>query len=264
MEHRIGNGQVPAVSDPRQAKAIVRKRRFTYAQVRNIARFGTIESLTYDAANGIRLAGTSMGMSAVIAFAVAIWNGAHVEDALRTSCIIGLQIGSIAWVTSILAAQLGRTGVEQGLRGTTDWAVQQVGPQVSSWLASGLRAGAPIHGAAAANHLSKVLRGSIVTGSVATLILSSADLARLFGGRMSAAQVLKNMTSTGAGVASGSIGWLMGSAVGAGIGSAIPWIRPRLGRFAGGVSGAILCASGASTLRPLCCTHSLKLTPRRC
>ena len=246
MEHRIQNGQVPGVSDPGQARAIVRKSWFTYAQVKNIARFGTIESLTYDAANGIRLAGTSMGISAVVAFAVAIWNGEDAEDALKTSCMIGLQIGSMAWVTSILAAQLGRTGVEQGLRGTTDWAVQQVGPQVSSWLANGLRAGSPIYGAAAANHLSKLLRGNIVTGAVATLILSSADLTRLFKGRMSVGQVLMNVTTTGAGVAGGSGGWVVGSAAGAGVGSAIPWIGPRLGRLIGGVSGALLCASGAS------------------
>ena len=55
MEHRIRNGQVPGVSDPGQANAIVRKGQFTYAQVKNIAQFGTIENLTYGAANEIRL-----------------------------------------------------------------------------------------------------------------------------------------------------------------------------------------------------------------
>ena len=59
------DGRFPGVSDPGQANAIVRKGQFTYAQVKNIAQFGTIESLTYGAANGIRLAKTSMGISAV-------------------------------------------------------------------------------------------------------------------------------------------------------------------------------------------------------
>ena len=63
---------------------------------------------------------------------------------------------------------------------------------------------------------------------------------------MSAAQVLKNMTTTGAGVAGGSVGWLVGSAAGATVGSAIPRIGPGLGRLIGGVTGALLCASGAS------------------
>lgn len=246
MEQRIRTHQIPGISDPEHAKTIVRKGRFTYAQVKNIAKFGTIESLTYDTANGVRLAGTSMGISAAISFAAAIWNGESAEAALRKSCIVGLQTGALAWVASVFAAQLGRTCVEQGLRGTTDWAVGQLGPHVTSLLVSGLRSGSPIYGAAAANHLSKVLRGTVVTGIAMTLVLSSADLMRLFRGRISVGQVLKNLTMTGAGVAGGSVGWWVGSAVGANIGAAFPKIGPAVGRVIGGLCGAFLGASGAS------------------
>ena len=246
MERRIRTHQVPGVSDPEQAKAIVRKGRFTYAQVKNVAEFGTIESLTYDAANGIRLAGTSMGISAAVVFAVAIWQGEKSEDALKKSCVMGLQTGALSWVTSIFAAQLGRSCVERGLRGTTDWTVQQLGPQVASWLASGLRSGSPIYGAAAANHLNKVLRGTMVTGIVSTLVLSAGDLRRLFQSRMSVRQMLKNLAITGAGVVGGSAGWLVGSAAGTSVGSAFPRIGPTVGRVIGGVLGALLGASGAS------------------
>jgi len=110
MEHRIGKGRVPGISDPGQAKQIMLKGRFAHAQVRIIARFGTVESLTCDAANGVRLAGTSMGISAAVAFATAIWSGEDIQDALSKSCMTGLQIGSTAWVTNVLCAQLGRTG----------------------------------------------------------------------------------------------------------------------------------------------------------
>ena len=246
MEHRIRTHQVPGVSDPEQARVIVRKGRFTYAQVRNIAEFGTIEGLTYDVANGIRLAGTSMGISAAVTFAVGIWNGEELKHAVTRSCITGLQTGALSWVTSVFAAQLGRTCVERGLRGTTDWAVRQLGPQVASWLASGLRGGSPIYGAAAANHLSKVLRGTLITGAVMTLVLSSGDLRRFFQRRMSGGQVLKNLAKTGGGVAGGSAGWWMGSAVGASVGSAVPRIGPAVGRIVGGTLGAMSGAWGGS------------------
>ena len=247
MEHRIRTGQVPGVSDPKQAKAIVRKGWVTYAQARNVARFGTIESLTYDAVRGVRLAGTSMGVSAAIVFAVSVRNGDDAKDALRKSCVTGLQIGSLAWVSSVLAAQLGRTGVEQGLRGTTDWAVRQLGPKATSWLANGLYGGAPIYGASAANHLSKVLRGNLAGGAVTAILLSSADLIRLFRGRMSVGQMLKNFMTTAAGIAGGSVGWMVGSAVGARIGAAIPFAGPGAGRLIGGVVGAMVFGSGAAT-----------------
>jgi hypothetical protein len=84
MKERIKKGQVKGVTDPSQAKEIVKKGSFTYQQVRNIAKFGTIESLTYDAANGVRLAGSAMGISVAISFAIATWNGKDWEGVAMT------------------------------------------------------------------------------------------------------------------------------------------------------------------------------------
>ena len=61
MEDKIRKGQVPGIADPEKAKDIVRKGNFTYQQAVNVAKFGTIESLTYDAINGIKLAGYKYG-----------------------------------------------------------------------------------------------------------------------------------------------------------------------------------------------------------
>ncbi len=247
MESRIIKGQVPGVSDPAQAKTIVRKGWFTYDQARNIAKPGSIEGLTYDAANGVRLAGTAMGLSAAIVFAVSVWNGEDAVDAaLDKACVAGLKVGSLAWLTSILAVQLARTGEEQGLRGITNWVVWQLGPKAASWIANGLYEGAPIYGTSAANRLSKVLRGNLASGAATHIVLSAADLIRLLRSRMSVRQVLKNLTSTAVGVAGGSVGWLLGSAAGASIGSAIPRVGPGLARAIGGVTGAIVFGSGAS------------------
>lgn len=45
-QHRIRTRQVPGVSDPVQAKAIVRKGHFTYEKVKRIPELGAVESLT--------------------------------------------------------------------------------------------------------------------------------------------------------------------------------------------------------------------------
>lgn len=246
MENRIKKGQVPGVTDPELAKDIVRKGAFTYEQVRNIAKFGTIESLTYDAVNGIKLAGTAMGISAAVSFAFSLWNGEDWEKALESSCYVGLKVGGVAWVSSIITAQLGRTGIEQGLRGATDWVVQQMGPKAASWIANGLRSGNSIYGAAAMNHVSKLLRGNIVTGVVTTLVISSVDFVRLFQGKVSGAQLFKNVATTASGVAGGTGGWMAGAAGGAAIGSAIPVIGTAAGGIIGGLLGAFAGGTAAS------------------
>lgn len=43
MENRIKKGEVPGVTDPKEAENIVRKGHFTYEQAKNIAKAGTVE-----------------------------------------------------------------------------------------------------------------------------------------------------------------------------------------------------------------------------
>ncbi|KOR29842.1 hypothetical protein TI03_01275 [Achromatium sp. WMS1] len=238
MEERIKKGQIKGVTDPAQAKEIVKKGAFTYNQARNIAKFGTIESLTYDAVNGIKLAGSAMGISVAISFAIATWNGEDWDVALKNSVYTGFKVGGTAWLGSIITAQLGRTGIEQSLRSSTDWVVKKMGSKAAAWLAANL-SGKTIYGAAAMNHVSKLLRGNIVTGVVTTLVLSSVDFARLFQGKVSGAQVFKNVATTGASVAGGTGGWMAGAAAGAAIGSFVPIIGTAAGGIIGGICGAL-------------------------
>ena len=246
MEARIEKGQVKGVSDPAKAKEIVRKGNFTYAQAKNIARFGTVESLTYDAVNGVKLAGQAMGISAALSFAVSIWNGEELSVALKQACKTGIKVGGIAWIGSIAAAQLGRTGIEQALRGSTDWLVSQMGAKAAAWIANGVRSGSAIYGAAAMNHVSKLLRGNVVTGIATTAVLSSVDFVRMFNGRMSGAQLFKNVTVTASGVAGGTAGWFGGAAVGTAIGSAAPGPGTAIGAFIGGLLGSLGIGTAAS------------------
>ena len=246
MEARIERGQVKGVSDPAKATEIVRKGNFTYAQAKNIARFGTVESLTYDAVNGVKLAGQAMGISAAVSFAVSIWNGEELDVALKQACKTGIKVGGIAWIGSIAAAQLGRTGIEQALRGSTDWLVSQMSFKAAAWIVNGMRSGSAIYGVAARNHLSKLLRGNVVTAIATTAVLSSMDFVRMFNGKMSGAQLFKNVTVTASGVAGGTAGWFGGAAAGAAIGSLAPGPGTAIGAFIGGLLGSLGVGAAAS------------------
>ena len=219
------------------ADETIKESPFTYAQARNIAKFGTIESLTYDAVNGIKLAGTAMGITAVISFATEIWAGKDFEVALKSACLSGIKVGGISWISSIATAQLGRTATVQALRPATDWVVKQMGNKAASAIANTVRIGSkPIYGAAAANSASKLLRGNVVTGVVTVVALSSADFYRMFQGRVSGAQVFKNVANTASGVAGGTLGWMGGAAAGAALGSAVPVIGTAI---VGGILGSL-------------------------
>lgn len=237
MKSRIARGQVPGLADPTEASNIVRKGGFSYSQARNIAKFGTIESITYDTIQGVQVAGTAMGLSAAIAFAYSMWNGESLETSLRQACSTGLTIGGATWLSAILTAQLGRTGVEKSLRSTSDALVQNLSGKTSAWLANGFRAGQnPIYGAAAKSNIAKLLRGNIVSGVVTTLVLSSSDIAHLTRGQISKRQALKNVTTKAAGVAGGASGYALGASLGTAV-------LPGAGTIAGGLLGGLLTGS---------------------
>lgn len=259
MKHKIKNGQVPGVSDPEKAEKILKKGKCTYKQAVNVAKFGTVESLTYDAINGLKLAGISMGISSVLSFSIAVWNGKDWDEALKDSVYSGLKVGGVAWAGSIVAAQLGRTGMEQALRGTTDYLVKNMGSKAYHLLANALRSSDKfIYGAAAMNHASKLLRGNVVTGFATTLVLSGADFYRLFKGHVSGAQVFKNVTKTGASVAGGIGGWMGGAAAGGIAGSAIPIVGNVAGAFIGGILGSLAGGTASNKVTEIVLDHFIE------
>lgn len=245
MTEQIKAGKIKGVKN---AEDIIKKGRWTYAQAKNIASFGTIEGLTYDAVNGLRLAGTSMGITAALSFAVAIWNGKNWSDSLDNACFDGICVGGVAWIGSVLTAQLGKAGLDQSLRGSANWVVNQMGPKASAWIANGLRSGNDIYGAAATRYVSKVFRGNMAAVVVATLVLSVDDFGRLFNGTASGAQVFKSVTQTASGAAGGVGGWMGGAAAGAALGSFIPLIGTAAGGVIGGLLGGFAGGSSASAI----------------
>lgn len=245
MEERIKRGEVPGVTDPSEAKNIIRKGNFTYEQARNVARFGTVESITFDAVQGSIVAAYSFGISTAMNFAVAVWNGKPFDEAIKDSAAAGLKVGGTAFVTTVLASQMQRTALNSLLRGTTDQVVRVMGPKASALLANAFRSGAPISGAAAMQSASKLLRGNVVTGAITVAVLSSFDVANMFRGRISGKQLFKNVGKTAAAVAGGTGGWMAGAAAGAAAGSFIPGVGNVVGGIVGGLLGSFAGGSAA-------------------
>ena len=244
MQEKIRSGKVKGVTDPAKAKDIVRKGHYTYQQAKNIARAGNIDSIKFDAQNGMVIGLYAGGISAGISFAVSVWNGEDFDDAVINAGMSFLKVGGTTAVTSLCASQLARTSLNSALVGTTDAIVAAMGPKASALIVNAFRSGTNIYGAAAMKSASKLLRGNIITAAVATAIVSTGDVINIFSGRISGAQFFKNLTTTAAGVGGGIAGWTGGAAAGAAVGSFIPII----GSLAGGIIGGFLGAFGGGSV----------------
>lgn len=245
MKDRIAKGEVPGVTDPEEAKNIVRKGHFTYEQAKNIARAGTVESITFDAVNGVIIAANTFGISFLLSFATSIWHGDNFATSLKCATYAGLKVGGTSFVTAVLASQLSRAGLNSMLVGSSEMVVKLMGPKASALLVNAFRHGKNIYGAAAMKSAAKMLRGNVITAGISVAVLSSVDVVNIFRGRISGKQLFKNITATASSVAGGSAGWVGGTAAGAAIGSAVPVIGTAVGGLVGGLVGAF--AGGALT-----------------
>lgn len=241
MARRIEQGQVPGVTNPTDARDIVRRGHFTYDQAKNIVKFGTVESLTYDAVTGAVVSTSAFGITATLTFAQSLWKGDSPDIAVENAVYAGLQTGGAAFANSVITAQLMRLGLNKALAAPTNAVVQLMGSEASAALANSLREGAKIHGQAAMNNVSKLLRNNAVTSAVMTVVLSAKDIGYAFQGKISGAQLFKNITTTAGGMAGGTAGFLLGR-------FALNVIAPGAGEIVGiAVSMAGAAAGGAAS-----------------
>ena len=239
MRNHIEKGQVPGVSDPEEATNIVRQGRFTYEQVKNIAKAGTVESLSYDAVNGTIIATNTFGITAALSFATSVWNGEDFDIALKNAVVDGLRIGGVSFVTSVLVGQFTKAGLNSLLVGSSEAIVNIIGAKGSAVLVNALSKGTNIYGAAAMKSAAKLLRGNTITAIASVVVLSSVDVVNIFRGRISGGQLIKNVVNTTGTVAGGTAGWIGGAWAGALVGSFIPIIGNSAGALIGGIAGAV-------------------------
>jgi len=243
MEDKIRNGKVPGITDPAEAKNLVRKGSLTYKQAVNLAKAGTVESLTYDALKGTVSAACGFGISTLINYAVARRNGSSREEAIKVASINGFKTGGVVFATSVISSQLARTGVVTIFAPSAEALTNALGPEFAKTLLNSV--GKETTGVATETILknaAKVLRNQGLTASITIIVLTSVDVIDLFRGRISAEQMIKNLAVTSAAV----VGGYVGSTVGGIAGSAV---APGVGTTIGNVVGGIVIggATGVAT-----------------
>lgn len=256
MEKKILDGRVRdenghTISDPSQAKQLVKKGSITYAQAKNIAKAGNIDSLIFDAKNNVISSSYTGGISFLISFARYKWNGCSTQDAIKGSLVDAFHSGGVAMLIGIASSQIIRTRsaaamtvlIRHGLKPLYGTAIGKTAIEAIARASLG-RA---IYGAAAVNYVSKLMRSNFITSSVSTAIMTAPDFYRAAISRnISWAQFGKNLAVNVAGVAGGVGGWAAGAATGAAIGSFFPIIGTGIGGIAGGLLGALCGGTGAS------------------
>lgn len=233
MRSKIQNGQVPGISDPDEASNLVRKGNLSYKQAKNLAKAGTVDSLKYDAANGVITASCAAGIGFVIDFTCCMLNGADVDDALKNAGLNGLKTGGVVFATYVISSQLAKTGLTNALIPTADAIAKALGEDVCQAIV--LKTGAQTAGMSATKAAAQIISKELVADGVLLVVLTGVDVAELFRGRISTEELLKNLTVTIVSIAVGTAGGYGGAALGT-------LIAPGVGTTVGAILGSV--ASG--------------------
>ncbi|MEO5715239.1 MAG: hypothetical protein ABIT37_17300 [Luteolibacter sp.] len=251
MGKRIKNGQVPGFSDSKDSDKIIRQGTITYKQARNIAKAGNIDSIAFDSKTQAVTSSYVFAISFAVTFAQNRWQGESPTHATRTAFTSAVAAGSTTLITGVISAQILRTNVaafgaiavRSGVRAV---AGNSMGREAINRVAMG-SLGKAVYGAAAVNHVSKVLRTNVVTGTIVALVTTTPDFYRvLFARSISWRQFTKNLTVNIVGISGGTVGFLGGAAAGAAAGSIVPVLGTAVGGIIGGIAGSLAAGIGCA------------------
>lgn len=248
MAKKIEDGKVPNCNNPSKAKDLVRKGNITLEQATNLAKAGTIESLAFDAINGVVIGTSAAGISATITFARALWNGEELNSAIDNAVFIGIQAGGSAFIISLVSAQLTKTSLNTILLEPSVELVKALPSVVRSNLLATMRNGAPIFGSAASNNLSKLLRGNLIVSAVTSLVLSSQDILNFVTGKISGKQLFKEVTTIVSGVAGTTVGATGTTALAGALGLSLGPIGAAVTSIVGGIIGGGMSTAVSRTI----------------
>lgn len=266
MKIRISDGQVPGVTDPNAAYDIIRRGKLTYNQALNLAKAGTIESITFDSYTGAINCLSVFGISAVVSFAQTYWVTKDCKKAAKSAIFTGVQVYGMAFAGGIIASQLSRTGIVSALNPLATEISKSISPQMAQEIINAFRALAgkkAIYGAAAQKSFAKFLGSTAITQGVMFIVFSVPDTFKVFDGKISGAQYLKNMTSlfasfTGGIVTTTAAGALIGKTLGEKVDKKV---GAAIGMGAGLIGGAV-CGTAAKGIGNLIHEDDAVITAR--
>ena len=247
MRIKIEEGKVPGITDPAEAETLVRKGTLTYKQAKNLAKAGTVESLSYDAANGVVSAGCAFGISTIINYASCRVTGVERDEALKIAVDEGLKSGVSAFGVSVIAGQVTKTGVVNVFKPSSEALVRALGRDFAKAIveSTGKQVSKYTTTKTLTSQAAKILRSNTVVAVITITVFTIPDAVDLFRGRISKEQFIKNFAiiavSVVGGIAGGFGGAFVGNLIAPGVGT-VP------GEIVGTILGGTLSGLAADTL----------------
>lgn len=256
MKEKIKEGKVidfngNKITNPDEAKNIVKKGDYTYQQAKNVTKAGNIDSLKFDLETGVIVAFSSFGISFAINLCMTLLSkdktGLSLDEAIKLSYLEGLKSGTISMTSHVATSQILKTSVgrsmaaygTKGSRNVVNFIWQtDTGKKIIQKVAKNIIQ-KNVSGGAAKQVVVKYLRTNAVSQLAFFLVTSIPDTWDLLRGRISGNQFLKNLIVSGTSLAGVTVGAVLAgryggfAALGGAVigGGAVGWATKKIADF---------------------------------
>lgn len=236
MRDKIRNGNLKncGITDPDEAVNIVKKGGLSFQQAKNLTKAGNIDSLKYDAANGVITSTCAAGIGFAIDYTCCVLNGVDSKTAIKNAGMNGLKTGGVVFATYVISSQLAKTGLPNALAPTAEAIAKSLGKDVCEAIL--VRNGVSTAGKDVVKNAAQIISKELIVDGVLIVVLTGVDVVELFRGRISKEELLKNLSVSIIGVAAGTAGGYGGAALGS-------LIAPGAGTAIGGILGSLLAGT---------------------
>ena len=232
---KIEDGKVPGITDPSKASEVIKKGSVTYEQARNITKAGNIDSLKYDAKNGVIVSTSAMGITFTMDFVLSTLNGNSIEDSLKSASLSSLKTGAMTEVIYVLSSQLAKANAATIFTPISQNVASVLGQNTSETLVSLFAADGTK--TVTEDAVTNILNNQLLISAVVFTVLSTPDIIDCFNGIISSQELAIKLATIFGGVAGGALGNLV-----------VPGAGTTIGAIAGGTAGGIAGSWGTSTL----------------
>ena len=202
LQDHIDKGDINGIAPGTKAETILRRGMFTYEQAYNIAKAGTIESLTVDALNGVITTSSGAAISSVISFAVAIWRGKTAKEAAQASLETGIQVLGKGMMIYTLTMQLTRSEIVLPFFSTT---VNNPVMDLATELTQNIKASKFAKTEVGKQlGLKKLTEKVVLSNAITAAVVFGPDTFKFLRGRISSKQLFKNSVIGASGIAAGA------------------------------------------------------------
>jgi hypothetical protein len=241
IEKRIFNKETSPNVKIEDAVELLKKGNVTYTQAKTLAKEGKIEGLSYYEIDGSIESDGILGLSGMVEYALAIWDGLSREEALIKGITRTMRVFDTYFIDCLKISDESKKDEYKRFVKSNNITENDEEIKLYRYPTSSINYENMYNSIDIKNYKkNSLVNTSEIVGTITNAIFSSTDMKNVLLGDTSSKSFIKKIIVILLGILGGTLGWIFGSYVGGIIASIIPFIPLKVASISGGIIASLL------------------------